>query len=762
MAQLPLILAIPRFKENEERVDKLVNGTALETWQTSGGVILPTFAKFLADKDAEINIGLHKTIRVDVVSEFTEAEKEQARDNMGLGSAAVEAASYLLNRANHTGEDGRSFFLTIATAQAWHPNVAPEVINIVFYNSNYVEGSGAYYKKQTSLPTTVGGWFTLTLVDGTDVYYVISEDKVSIAQFGARPGTYGTDNTVANANTVAFTNAVEFVCAQPSRESLVWIPAGTWEIMDWVSPENEPYITIQGVGWNNSVLLAKNRTSGTDALWFRSIEGSFLNCHLLQYYQDGVDPSIIPGRVGIRGQRVPHPELPVEQRNHIDVDITIMGSKISRFAKAHVFAGRGARVSNCLISAVDIGISIEIPDPAGYQFGTGNQNEEAGYRGFHFHNIRCHSHTDAVIVNEGTWANKLASLTATDIYPDIGRAIFRGVGIDGKVTGVATETTTEAIILNHGSENFEVDIQASGNVEAERTPVNLVLMHGDVKNIKFKGRYGRSEQHAIKHSGTLDGSTGVGTATGVVFDGCYFDDPAIEGGAYVPICFIGPNHTGIVLDVGVEADAPLTGIVRTDNASAFVPVANAYLFGGAVGTPWVVGTGHRYQPEAFAEMFKLYSDGVLRGTWEESGSGSSRLWLNKGSDVWFGIGAGTPEGAETAGRGSIYVDISAGARAYVKTTSGGNTGWLPLLESREGTATYDPPSLIDGAGISTTVTVTGAALGDVALASFSLSTQGITVTANVTAANTVTVRFQNETGGTIDLGSGTVKAITLR
>jgi hypothetical protein len=79
-----------------------------------------------------------------------------------------------------------------------------------------------------------------------------------------------------------------------------------------------------------------------------------------------------------------------------------------------------------------------------------------------------------------------------------------------------------------------------------------------------------------------------------------------------------------------------------------------------------------------------------------------------------------------------------------------------------GTVTYDPPSLADGAGTTTTVTVTGAVLGDVALASFSLSTQGITVTANVTATNTVTVRFQNETGGVIDLASGTLGAMIIK
>lgn len=75
-----------------------------------------------------------------------------------------------------------------------------------------------------------------------------------------------------------------------------------------------------------------------------------------------------------------------------------------------------------------------------------------------------------------------------------------------------------------------------------------------------------------------------------------------------------------------------------------------------------------------------------------------------------------------------------------------------------GSATYDPGSLADGAGVTTTVTVTGAALGDYAEASFSLDLQGITLTAWVSAADTVSVRFQNETTGTLDLASGTLRA----
>lgn len=75
-----------------------------------------------------------------------------------------------------------------------------------------------------------------------------------------------------------------------------------------------------------------------------------------------------------------------------------------------------------------------------------------------------------------------------------------------------------------------------------------------------------------------------------------------------------------------------------------------------------------------------------------------------------------------------------------------------------GSATYDPGSLADGAGATTTVTVTGAVLGDFAEATFSLDLQGITLTAWVSAADTVSVRFQNESGGVLDLASGTLRA----
>lgn len=83
---------------------------------------------------------------------------------------------------------------------------------------------------------------------------------------------------------------------------------------------------------------------------------------------------------------------------------------------------------------------------------------------------------------------------------------------------------------------------------------------------------------------------------------------------------------------------------------------------------------------------------------------------------------------------------------------------LSRLSPKTGQATYNPASLADGAGVTTTVTVLGAALGDFAQAAFSQDLAGITLTAWVSAENTVSVRFQNESGGVLDLASGTLKA----
>lgn len=156
-----------------------------------------------------------------------------------------------------------------------------------------------------------------------------------------------------------------------------------------------------------------------------------------------------------------------------------------------------------------------------------------------------------------------------------------------------------------------------------------------------------------------------------------------------------------------------------------------------------------------------------------TGTGSARLaWLQ--GDPWHTANASlgcfmtsrggsfTPSGTVNSfltDDSSIYLDGVVEAATTTRTGVGTLVrDPIPIF----GSATYNPPSLADAAGTTTTVTVTGAALGDRVDVTFSLDLQGITVTGWISAANTVSVRFQNESGGTLDLASGTLTATVRR
>jgi len=75
---------------------------------------------------------------------------------------------------------------------------------------------------------------------------------------------------------------------------------------------------------------------------------------------------------------------------------------------------------------------------------------------------------------------------------------------------------------------------------------------------------------------------------------------------------------------------------------------------------------------------------------------------------------------------------------------------------------WDPASIPALGTASTTVTVSGAALGDFVERSFSLSLQNLLLFADVTAANTVTVTLFNPTTAAVDLDSGTLRILVLK
>jgi hypothetical protein len=78
------------------------------------------------------------------------------------------------------------------------------------------------------------------------------------------------------------------------------------------------------------------------------------------------------------------------------------------------------------------------------------------------------------------------------------------------------------------------------------------------------------------------------------------------------------------------------------------------------------------------------------------------------------------------------------------------------------TGTWNPSSIASGATETTTLTVSGASLGDFTLASFSVSLAGLQLTSYVSAANTVTAVLSNLTGSAVNLASGTLAVLVLK
>ena len=103
------------------------------------------------------------------------------------------------------------------------------------------------------------------------------------------------------------------------------------------------------------------------------------------------------------------------------------------------------------------------------------------------------------------------------------------------------------------------------------------------------------------------------------------------------------------------------------------------------------------------------------------------------------------------GSTNIGTNLSASGKTMVLTPKVGDGTFT-------GSVAWNPASIADGDEEAKDITVTGAALGDFALVSFSLDVTDLVLNGQVTAANTVTAILANNTGGAIDLGAGTVYA----
>lgn len=207
-----------------------------------------------------------------------------------------------------------------------------------------------------------------------------------------------------------------------------------------------------------------------------------------------------------------------------------------------------------------------------------------------------------------------------------------------------------------------------------------------------------------------------------------------------------PNAGGAVTDLTIArnvVEATITSsnshIIDLDQATSLTRLRifdNVIKGANAAGNRYVLGLdtltdvdlyfcGNDWSEESTVLGIRLVNGATLATT--------SRLWGNRGNGTY----------------GTTWV-VPTGTEIRWGSVTGAGFSLL------EGSATWDPGDLADGAGeTSSSITVTGAALSDYVVASAPYDLQGITANAYVDATNSVKIRLQNETGGNVNLASGT-------
>lgn len=329
-----------------------------------------------------------------------------------------------------------------------------------------------------------------------------------------------------------------------------------------------------------------------------------------------------------------------------------------------------------------------------------------------------------------------------------------------KVSGLHIDYFTNDGIRIDGGNNFNMwfsEFTVSGHLFATCTGLRMVDM-----NDAMRFSDGVFSQCGIAMatdatSYTLSAIPEFCTFTSVEFDDC-LDGPNLD------------NCRDMVFDACFFSCRPGVGLKVSPNKSTDAIHVNDCTFLSCGGNGLSLGAlsrGFRSKNSNYVNNSQA-SAGVAHGAAVTDGATNFEFVGDKFGNDWGGAGTqnfGLNIAGATCNKFVVaFNDFSAATgNTFVNSSTAavqkiyGNIGYLD-----DGTATYDPGSLADGAGVTTTVTVTGAALGDIAVASFSLDLQGITLTAWVSAANTVSVRFQNESGGVLDLASGTLKVRVLK
>lgn len=129
-----------------------------------------------------------------------------------------------------------------------------------------------------------------------------------------------------------------------------------------------------------------------------------------------------------------------------------------------------------------------------------------------------------------------------------------------------------------------------------------------------------------------------------------------------------------------------------------------------------------------------------------------------GNQVFTGVTSGAVITAANLPQTTFLLSTEAGNYDYTSKYIGDSPTNVVTGLTYFGAAVVDPASIANGTQLGFTITVLNAVVGDFVLVSASYQIAGLQLTAYVSNTNQVTVVLKNDTGGAIDLPSGTWKA----
>ena len=202
----------------------------------------------------------------------------------------------------------------------------------------------------------------------------------------------------------------------------------------------------------------------------------------------------------------------------------------------------------------------------------------------------------------------------------------------------------------------------------------------------------------------------------------------------------------------------------------FVATCNWQQVGAQFGT--ANGVAPRLQVASAAGSDKIWPDpatSYLNQNLTAPGAGNRTGWFRISTAVYIRSGdalrfAVNNSRADTASDDIFNVDTIECYLLDDPTPSLGGSNIFPISSMRtlHASATWDPGSIANGAEEAVDLTVYGAALGDFVIPSFTVDVADLALSASVTATNTVTLVLSNNTGGSVDLASGTAAALVIK